>query len=345
MSDEVKCPDGVGDTTAPTFPNPLIAEPSQPSVAPHVTQLGPLQYLVGTWTNQNLAGGSTGGPESPYSYNIMPLPSFSAEAKYILKNFQYYEEITFSPITGNAPNRGGNYQQNANVLFYEQRIYFADGPDKNKLVHAENGTWLFLDTSTQSQCPYGNEPVEPHPNPIPSQNLATNIAKQISVPHGNSILVQGAVQDYTGSGNTDYIQNGDPSIPPYTDQILPIGVDTTPYTTKSVGNPFPQYNQNPNQPLQDADMLGESDKFIAWSVDNKNSQAPGSITNIPFEAQKARVVDYSANYWLESFDGGASFTRLSYNQSIIMNIPIQMESGLKTVAFPHITCNVLTKKS
>jgi hypothetical protein len=344
MSEESKCPFHASTTVAPTFPDPLITEPSQPSVAPHVSQMGPLQYLVGTWTNQDLADGKPGGTLNPFSYNIMPLPSFAADAKYILKNFKYYEEITFSPITGNAPNRGGDYQQNANVLFYEQRIYFADGPNKNGIVHAENGTWLFLETSEQSQCPYNPEPIEPH-GEIPSQPISTNIAKQISVPHGNSILVQGAVDHYTGPGNADYIQSGDPRFPDYTDQILPIGVDTTPYTTQSVGNPFPALNTNPNKPLQDADKIGKSNRFISWGVDSKNAQAPGHITNIPFEAHKARVVDYSANYWLESYDSGASFTRLSYNQTIVMNLPIQLESGLKVVAFPHITCNVLTKKS
>ena len=36
--------------------------------------VGPLEYLVGTWTNQNLSGSMKGDSQTPYSYNVMPLP-------------------------------------------------------------------------------------------------------------------------------------------------------------------------------------------------------------------------------------------------------------------------------
>ncbi|MHA7056532.1 heme-binding protein [Aquimarina sp. M1] len=320
----------------PVFPESLINEPVQANPAPNIENLGPLKHLIGTWTNQNLGSTSSGGTASPYSYNIMPLPTVSESSGYILKNFKYYEEITFSPINGTAPNRGGDYIQNANVLFYEQRIYFADGPAKDKLVHAENGSWLFLVTGPQSEEPYASTPVVPYQGPIPDQSVTTNVAKQISVPHGNSILAQGGIAGYPNK----YLQSGPASISAYAETIIPSGIDKTQYTTKSVGNPFPSLNNNPNQPLQDGVAVNPGAQYIRWAVDTENPSAKGSVTNIPFEKQKANVVDYSANYWLQAFAQGGEFTQLSYNQTILMNIPI---NGT-IVKFPHITCNTLTKK-
>ena len=322
----------------PSFAKSIITEPAQSNPGPHVTQLGPLSHLFGTWTNQNLGSSGNGGTATPFSYNIMPLPSYSAASKYILKNFKYYEEITFSPINGAAPNRGGDYTQTANVIFYEQRIYFATGPDKDKLVHAENGSWLFLVTGPQAQEPYGSTPTVPHPGAIPVQSPLTNIAKQISVPHGNSILAQGGIRGYPNNP----VINGPVKIPPYNQAILPDnGVDLTPYSTKDVGNPFPDLNKNPTQPLQDGAAANPCKQYIQWHVDTENKNAKGSVTNIPFEKQKANVIDYNATYWLQAITEGGPFTQLAYAQTILMDIPIE---GKGIVKFPHITCNTLTKK-
>ena len=334
MSNQQPLTDVQSATTPPELPNTLIKEPVQSNPAPNIQGMGPLQYLIGTWTNQNLGGTSTGGKYTPYSYNIMPLPTQSASAGYILKNFKYYEEITFSPINGSAPNRGGDYTQNSNVLFYEQRIYFADGPAKDQLVHAENGAWLFLETQPQKEGPYASEPTVPH-GTIPSQPTSSNIAKQISVPHGNSILAQGAVQGYP-----NVIQPGPVSIPNYPAQVVPSGIDQSPYSEVSVGNPFPQLNTNPNIPLQQGVVDNPCAHYIHFGVNTENPSAEGSVTNIPFEKQKANVVDYNANYWLQSFGNEDDFTQLSYNQTIYMDIPI----GGNIVRFPHVTCNTLTKK-
>jgi hypothetical protein len=127
--------------TPPVFDRALIHEPYQSYPPLDLSGLGPLEGLVGTWTNQNLPGTDKGDPDNPYSYNLIALPQVdpTSPTGYILKNFKYFEEITFSPIAGNAPNRGGTGTQVCNTLFYEQRVYFADGPAKNSLVHAENG--------------------------------------------------------------------------------------------------------------------------------------------------------------------------------------------------------------
>ena len=322
--------------TPPNLTSPLINEPTQTFPGTPTTALGPLDHLVGTWKNQNLSGSMKGDSKTPYSYNVMPLPQVdpSSPTGYILKNFAYYEELTFSAIHGNAPNRGGTGTQVANTLFYEQRVYFAEGPNKDALVHAENGSLLFLTDQKQALGPYGNG-YNPGIGNLTVQNSVPptqqfNIVKQVSVPHGNSILAPGSYQS----------SNGAPQIPAA--QTLPGGgVDTTQYHTPNpVANPNPTYTLNPNQALVDALVVNKPTSFIQLVVNTHNNG--GGVTNIGFEQQHARVDWYSCTYWLEAFNGSQNFTQLQYSQSMIMQIPI---AGKGVVPFPHVTTNTLTKVS
>ncbi|MDJ0629886.1 MAG: heme-binding protein [Rhodobacter sp.] len=308
--------------TPPTFPATLINEPAQANPPAPTTALGPIEALVGTWTNKDLANGK-GGQASPYSYNVMPLPQVDASSPqgYILKNFSYYEEITFSPIHGTAPNRGGTGTQVANTLFYEQRVYFAEGPDKDKLVHAENGSWLFLSDRKQHVGPYGATD-EPNSTP-PTQPF--DLVKQISVPHGNSILAGGSAGTASGA----------PTIPAA--DILPSGVDTSPYTTQSVGNPNLALTANPNQALTDALGAAPVQSYMTLQVDS--AHAGYEVTNIPFEEKHANVTRYYATYWLESLNSSGDFTQLQYSQTMLMTLMINGQP----VSFPHVTANTLTK--
>ncbi|OZG71113.1 hypothetical protein BTA51_22295 [Hahella sp. CCB-MM4] len=316
-------------TTAPNLSEPLLQEPAQAEPPEPTTALGPLEFLVGTWTNQNIQNGNQGGPTSPFSYNLMPLPQ---EDGYILKNFSYYEEITFSAIHGTAPNRGGYGTQVANTLFYEQRIYFADGPAKDQLVHAENGSWLFLTDTKQLLGPYGNgeqpgigSQTVPNSTP-PSQKF--NIIKQMSVPHGNSILASGSYEE----------KQGTPIIEP-PPLVLPMGVNTEQYKIKNVGNLNPAFTENPNLPLSQAIQQYPASSYIQFDVDSNNGSHP--VTNIGFEQQHAKVSRYFARYWLESFGGASNYTQLQYSQTILMDIPIKGT----VITFPHVTSNTLTKKN
>jgi hypothetical protein len=94
--------------TTPDLSRPLVLDPAQDSPGIPLDQLGPLKHLLGTWANKNLPGTERGGPESPYSYNVMPLPQVdpSTPTGYILKNSSYYEELTFTAIHGNVAQSG-----------------------------------------------------------------------------------------------------------------------------------------------------------------------------------------------------------------------------------------------
>jgi hypothetical protein len=322
--------------TQPDTGVPLAQDPAQASPGVPLGALGPLQYLIGTWTNQNLPGTNLGGPQAPYSYNVMPLPQVdpSSPLGYILKNFSYYEELTFTAIHGNAPNRGGTGQQVAYTLFYEQRVYFAEGPNKDALVHAENGSLLYLADAKQPLGPYGNGDRPGLGSQVVQGSVpptqAFNLAKQVAVPHGNSILALGA---YAGSSNTG---TGVPEIPSVSP--LPTGVGVQPYKVNDpVTNPQPALTANPNLVLVNALAARPSTNFLHLGLSTVNGK--GAVTNIGFEQQHANVARYDFDYWLESFDGTDNYTQLQYTQTITLQIPINGQF----VTFPHVTANTLTR--
>lgn len=303
------------------------------------------EALIGTWTNQVLpnAGNGEGGTSNPLSYCVMPLPQSPPD--YILKNFTYYETIKFDgnhdvALPATAPNRGNTSLQVPTALFYEQQVYFAEGPGTGAIVHVENGSWLNLETGKKLAGPYPPPNIPPATGSgidlIPNQQPPNlTIAKQMSVPHGNSIL---AVGNFTDP------QNGGPTIPDSPSVLpTPAGLDTTPYTTQldqedDYQNPQPDLTANPNKPLQTAVGLIRPNKYIHWNV---STGTHGHTVNIPFEEREANVTRYTASYWLLSTDGGSSYLYLAYNQNIVMELTI----GGKHYSFPHVTTNVVTKKS
>ena len=161
------------------------------------------QQLEGTWTNQNFGndgnGNPVGGPQNPLSYNVMPLPEQADPDGYILKNFKYYEMLNFNDtiaVAAEAANRGGLVSQNCEALFYEQQVLFAEGPKANTVVHVENGLWLWLPIYVQQVGPYPANPDAEEVTDDLNQPADVTIAKQISIPHGNSILAREASTPY-----------------------------------------------------------------------------------------------------------------------------------------------------
>jgi hypothetical protein len=303
----------------PDYNIPLLA-PGGGNTNPTMLQnLGPLAGLIGTWVSQRNNG-----------FNVMPLPQATAPNGFILKNHFYYEVVTFSAIQGKVTNRGGIDEQHSYTLFYEQRVFFSDGVQANTLVHAENGAWLNLIKAPQGQGPLDtqpNIPSPPAPNPIPPQDPALEIVKQVSVPHGTSILANGHQRTFDGA----------PAIPNV--NTLPIGTPpafAAPYGTDIPSNP----NINPNIVLQDAlTALGHQGVHVVrtheLSVDTGNH---GSASNAPFLKQHIEVTQFANTLWLEELSNG--HLMLQYSQNISLKFP---QPDGESYIFPHITANTLTK--
>ncbi|MCL1048371.1 heme-binding protein [Shewanella abyssi] len=302
----------------PDYDIPLLAPGGGDTKPDILAKLGPLAGLIGTWVSQRFSG-----------FNVMPIPQVTAPNGFILKNHSYYEVITFSAIQGKVANRSGEYEQDAYTLFYEQRVFFADGPQADELVHAENGSWLHQVTAPQGQNSLNTRPfipTPPAPNPIPAQNPLTAIVKQVSVPHGNSILALGGASKIFGA----------PKIP--VANCLPLDAPkafNVAYGVDDAKNP----NINPNAVLNVA-LLELAAKGVQVSntttltVDSCNK---GAIANTPFMKKHSDVSAFSTTYWLEQLSTGQ--LQLQYTQDITLDLPI----GGKKYKFPHITANTLTK--
>jgi hypothetical protein len=355
---------------------------------PHAINSGDLAafqcLLIGTWTNDP----KLEREHKPLSFNVMPLPQVTSQpgrpagptyGGFILKNFTFTETIRFNgsimkndppehidrqalAIVASAPNRGGSYTQAAHAVFYDQLVHFAEGPRKGHVIHVENGAWLHFGSEAQQVGPYG-------PNTFPGQILAQppyiTIAKQISVPHGNSVLALGSVDlndrdkfkdDLTGN-KVNTIFPGPPVIPDaFVPYPVPAETATQPYvdpyalvlTSPEFENPNPHWTLNPNFPLQKAIEIIKPKCHIHWRVTTEPLLGDrGSVTNVPFEERKSKVTAYWADYWLLSQDE-KTFDYLAYTQTIIMEMEVLIEDingdkVFRRFVFPHVTSNTVKK--
>lgn len=340
--------------------------------------------LQGTWSNEALPGAPSdeGSVDNPLSYNVMPLPQDSSPSGYILKNCRVSEVVRFNQdntvdpnavaVPTTAPNRGALNLQLPTALYYEQQVSFAGGgpgiadTPPLQVVHSENGTWLNLITGDKLTGPYGpptpkNSKLDSIQVQNPNQQPADiTIAKQMSVPHGNSVIALGHFDPATA---------GAPTIPTTTSLLpVPAGLDTSQYTTtldqdSDYQNPLPDYTLNPNLPLQRAvnvtqDAQGNTvqpilnvTSYLHWTVTTKKlPSGKGATINVPFGIAHSSVEDYTAEYWLLATDGKSpdaplpkdqpDFQYLAYSQNINLDIPI---AGT-TYTFSHWTTNLVTKR-
>ncbi len=352
--------------------------------------------LIGTWTNDK----ELMLHERPLSYNVMPMPQKDPQINrpphpqnpdyggFILKNFTFTETIRFngsakknnSPdhqdpgavaVVAGAPNRGGSYTQFAHAVFYEQQVHFAEGPDKGKIVHVENGAWLHLGSRKQILGPYDPNNNGPYvQGQVLKQPPYITIAKQMAVPHGNSVLALGNVDLYDRDHYNDddsgikanTIIPGAPIIPDaFVPYPAPADVSTIPSedpyavllnAPDDYENPNIAWTLNPNYPLQVALGIIKPKAHIHFRVTTqKMFSGDGIVTNIPFEERKSRVTEYWADYWLLSKDPDAhksmKFEYLAYTQTILMDMQISTDGGktYSTYTFPHVTTNTVKKVS
>lgn len=285
----------------PDTTTPIIIDGGGEHVPAVQAGLGPLLGLVGTWNNPN----PNQGPQ--LAYNVMPLPQDGTPQSdnVILKDFHYYEEMTFSAIPGDAANRGGDYQQNCWVLFYEQRVYFGSdaGSQENTLVHAENGDWLHLVNVAQDAgaIENPNDPIH-DPNPITQPDFP--VVKQVSVPHGNSILAPGTVDTHPGPPNIPQIST------------IPTG-----NTTPALLSIYNDGHYDPNNPMLNPNIIlwkaleGKTVKETT-SFKMSSTNPGGGVTNISFEKKKANVSAFHTTFWLLTLEDDSKM--LQYSQTIEM---------------------------
>jgi hypothetical protein len=295
-------------TIQPNITSPLVRAPEQ---TVNNDSLGALKWFLGTWNSPK--------GEDATGYNVMSLPQSGAPNGYILKNMPYYEEITFAAIAGGVTNRGGDFAQNNNTLFYEQRVFIANNPApagvpsvQDTLVHAENGSWLYRTFGQQLVGAYGPDKL-PLPSPTPVEPTAKQYVKQASIPHGNSLLLVGDAVELQGA----------PVIPATTRDVLP-------FTDPAVIDP----NTKLTEQLQALQSQGITViKYIKIEV--SNNVAGGGISNVLFEHNHADVDCFDTTWYIEFLSNGT--IQIQYHQFIWMKLLINGQ----LVRFLHSDANTL----
>lgn len=327
--------------------------------APPAEGLGPLEGLVGTWR-----GHGTG-------WNMIALPFHGAPAPpsgfrfRVLMN-QYDEELRFSFVDDNVPNRGPSrpnapasdqfvvtldYQQKIAQVAAEDRPHsgLAGGPGLP--IHHEPGLWLY-EKNRRSK--------DDHVALAHVSEVELDGARLASIPHGNSVLAPGR----------SAIHRGMPEIPPLSG--LPSGrledVRTPDYDFKSDPylEPYRHYIDHPfmgnvtavpgfpgfspadmNEILRFANTGLAIARTTTLTVDS--SRKRGGIRNLPFSAREAEPVTMKSTFWIqelaETDRDGRPRLRLQYSQVVMLHFFHPREDEFpERMVWPHISIATLEKE-
>jgi hypothetical protein len=330
--------------------------------APGCGVLGPLEDLVGVWRAKG-----TG-------WNMIALPFHKAPPapagfKFRLLMNQYDEELKFTFVDDDVPNRGlarpgdPDFDQFVVTLDYQQKIAQVaaeDRPDSGGLagprglpIHHEPGLWLYEKNRRTKEDKIIDDQVS---------EVELDVARLASIPHGNSVLALG----------TSHVHHCMPPIPPLSG--LPTGrfedVLTPDYDFRDAANPDPylepyrHYIENPfmgnvavpgfpgfspadmNQILRFANQGVNIVRTTTLTVDS--TVKSGGIRNAPFSVREAEAVSMKSTFWIQELAekdaAGKPKLRLQYSQVVMLNFFRPRQDELPgTAAWPHISIATLEK--
>ena len=291
-----------------------------------LSDLGPLQALVGTWFGN-------------HGWNLIAVPEFDPKmgpVPFRLEIMHYSETIVFSPIGALVPNKNGKpgFMQ-VPGLQYELKV--ADS-ETNQPLHVENGMWLRLD--------YNVPPAD-----------GFSVARLATIPHGDSVLALGKDSRIAGPPTIPEVS----SLPDIGG--APFGY-TDPYIDPNAPPKVPIDKLNLPKVLQDIiDRMPPTERIVetvildvtAGSSSRINPQpAPGTpvggVTNIPYIVQNANAGAFASTFWIETVkvDGASPFLQLQYSQEVDLLFLERLDHDQKInggkILWPHVTVNTLLKQ-
>lgn len=325
--------------------------------APPPQKLGPLEQLLGIWT-----GKGTG-------WNMIALPFQNAPSppagfKFRLLMNQYDEELQFTFVDDNVPNRGlsrlgdPDFDQFVVTLDYQQKIaqvVAEDRPPSGEAgglglpIHHEPGLWLYMkNRRSKNDQIKGDEVTE----------VMIDVARLASIPHGNSVLAVGKSELHDGmpeippvsglpSGRfedvrtPDYDFKSDPYLEPYHHYIA------NPFMGNVAAPGFPGFNPaDMNEILRFANQGVNVVRTTTLTVDT--TRKTGGITNAPFTVREAEPVSMKSTFWIQELEekdeAGKPRLRLQYSQVVMLHFFHPREDEFPGLAvWPHISIATLEK--
>ncbi|NKB36407.1 MAG: hypothetical protein GKR93_04455 [Gammaproteobacteria bacterium] len=330
--------------------------------------LGPLGMLPGTWENTKELDG--------FGFNMMALP-FADDPTvppngYRLLMNQYNEVLDFSLVDKGVPNRGldrdpvaGGADQTIVALEYFQKITQLNSDDSpqtglndrfdKQAIHKEPGLWLYM---------------------TDHQTDGINIARLGTIPHGNSFLAAGRVdEDFWPLQNPTEDQRS--GIIPNINGVVvgggedPDEVDLEP----AYFAPYKHFHENPFKgkvnipgyngfdPVHATDLLrlalekviasvGEIKQVMRLHVDSTTDHSGvkrfthNGIVNIPFVVRQADATAMNSTFLIyEVLDKESGKTRyfMQYAQNVILDFIGRPDGHPGRARWPHISINTMER--
>lgn len=279
---------------------------------------GELQGLIGTWKGVK-------------GWSLISVPALGLTGfKLIVQN--YTEILTFKAVEAPVENKGGDINQNIGALEYEQRIHDFD---TKELIHVENGMFLYMNDIIVSP----DETIEP----------PFRVARSGTIPHGNSILLLGSVEQTQGAPEFSEIS----SLPSAQDQqgapedFFSQFVSEQDRLTvqdiviKEPSKIFNVYNPNDNLVRDNKGLEVVNTTHVV--LDSRNA---GSVDNIPFIKTHANATSARSDFWLQTVKlpmSGKNFQQLQYSQNVGITFHKRFDNKPGLITWPHITINTLVK--
>jgi hypothetical protein len=262
-----------------------------------IPELGNLAKLQGNWVGSG--------------FNLIPLPDFEGGKPFRVKLNATVETLDVRPIGGPVPNRGSAQNDIEYVgLHYLQQVSDAQ---THEALHIEPGLWLNVPATSAPDAP-------------------ASLVRQGTIPHGNSVLAQGAGSE----------SKGGPGIKPVSTKPFSLKGKSLPeeyfeaFHTAEVPAGIPESaTEDPNVVLTQA--IAEQ-KIIETVTLQISTKAAGGIVNIPFITRNADTVEMEAVFWIETVehDDGSRFMQLQYTQTVMLDF--------LDIRWPHVSVATLVKQ-
>ena len=267
-----------------------------------LNDLGPLKELPGTWFGKG--------------WNLIAVPiNNNGKESFRLEIRPYVETITFAPVGALVPNKGFPKNSFVSALSYDQRVTDAK---TDQPLHAEDGMWLLLKN-------------QPNLNEL-------SIARQSSIPHGNSLSALGGFISEKGAPTISDLN----ALPILADNAKALG-----YSDPYLNTSFPNFDPtNPNKNLQDTIKNQNILETVTLKVSTNQS---GGISNIPFIKKNADVTSFDSTFWIESIKDkqtGKEFLQLQYSQQTNLDFLHDFTSNNPDalIVWPHVDISTLVKQ-
>jgi hypothetical protein len=295
-------------------PLPAVGGPHAFALSATGSPLGPLQDLIGKWEGT--------GFNTIWRPNSVP-----GQDRFLELNLTR-EILEFKEIPGVIPNRGllqGDIEMVG--LTYLQQISDANN---GAGLHIEPGIWASVPSTT---------------NPLEDKT----VVRMASIPHGTTIVAQGAViTPVAGPPTIDVIdivpfQIGSPTRKiqfPESDLARATNFRSPPADTVGISQAMVD---NPNSVLLSAITGQTITNTVALKVSTDTAFPGGGTSNTAFlqgaaAGPNANAALVTATFWIETVQGpagGPDFLQLQYTQTVLLNF-----NGL---SWPHVTVATLRK--